>query len=344
MDAIARGGMAVPGRPAVVEDGARNYVSVTLSRGLISLLAEAGRVEEWQGRLAQAGIDRMARLAGQEAATSEVQAAVEAQPGLRPAKDAREREIMTDIHMAWVAAEEVVERAAETRAESEAMNTSRTGPPPERLALQRVVVTRYGELRASEPLGVGDSSQKSGVVEQNDPKEMLLAEITCTEVRMADILGTSVDATDMVMILKNTQEALLPKLPDAHGERIRVESNIWLFLATKHTNMQWLRGLTPDNFDRFTDYILGELVGGLQAPAPGRLGGEGAMDVYVPWRFVLSDERDVRKRVLQKTKEDGAARNAGRKATDGAGTKMRICHPTKDGPKRTRPEGVGDGR
>ena len=83
---------------------------------------------------------------------------------------------------------------------------------------------------------------------------------------------------------------------------MRVEMNAWLCMAARCKAKSWLHGLTPEPFNRFVDFILGEKVLNIQVPS---LQGEGQQKVRPDWSIVLSFEQKLRKEAMKLVVKDG---------------------------------------
>jgi hypothetical protein len=82
---------------------------------------------------------------------------------------------------------------------------------------------------------------------------------------------------------------------------MRIERNVWLFLASKFTNRAWLQNLTPSIFESYTDYFLGRKVHLLEGC---RADGT-KYDVNPPWSIVLNYELECRKFAIRMVIERG---------------------------------------
>ena len=83
---------------------------------------------------------------------------------------------------------------------------------------------------------------------------------------------------------------------------MRVEMNAWLCMAARYRAKSWLHGLTPEPFNRFVDYILGEKVYSIQIPS---LQGEGHQKVKPDWSIVLGYEHKLRKEAFKLVIKEG---------------------------------------
>ena len=81
---------------------------------------------------------------------------------------------------------------------------------------------------------------------------------------------------------------------------MKVEEYSWLCMASRYKAKHWLHGLTMDPFNKFTEYILGDRMFGIQIPCSS---GENTQQRVRPeWTIVLAYEQKLKeamKKVLE---------------------------------------------
>ena len=115
-------------------------------------------------------------------------------------------------------------------------------------------------------------------------------------------MQSGLDSTGHIRITRTKVKAKLPSNTEDYRRVMRVEMNAWLCMAARYKAKSWLHGLTPEPFNRFVDFILGEKVLNIQVPS---LQGEGQQKVRPDWSIVLSFEQKLRKEAMKLVVKDG---------------------------------------
>jgi hypothetical protein len=138
-------------------------------------------------------------------------------------------------------------------------------------------------------------------LEDNDPTASPLDEVS--SMADADLSATvqGWDNSGRSQLFRKRAKGSLPLTPEAFRTRLRVERNLWLFLATKFVNRPYLAGMTPSIWEEWTDYFLGSKVYLLEIMRPD--GTKSSLNP--PWNIILSYELECRKKALVKVAEDG---------------------------------------
>ncbi len=98
------------------------------------------------------------------------------------------------------------------------------------------------------------------------------------------------------------RKGTLPHTPESFRTKLRIERNLWLYLATKYNNRVWLVGLTPSCFDLYTDYFLGRKVMLLELCHE-----DGSRrPLNPPWNVILSYELECRRAAILLVTESGS--------------------------------------
>eukprot|EP00435_Cladocopium_sp_Y103_P046899 s1608_g13.t1 len=87
----------------------------------------------------------------------------------------------------------------------------------------------------------------------------------------------------------------MPATTEEYRKVLKVGMYAWLAMAAKYKLKHWLHGLTADPFLKFTEYILGDRVFGIQIPTS-----DGSQQRIKPdWAIVLSYEQKLRKEAMK---------------------------------------------
>lgn len=82
---------------------------------------------------------------------------------------------------------------------------------------------------------------------------------------------------------------------------MRVEGNTWCYLAAKYRNNPMLHGLTPDDWLKYTNFLLGDKCYLMKIPGPASSAGNSEMvSLRPPWNVMLSYEFELRKEAVKR--------------------------------------------
>lgn len=123
-----------------------------------------------------------------------------------------------------------------------------------------------------------------------------LDEITSKKDSATSSMQSSLDSSGHVRITRAKVKTKVPSNTEEYRRAIRVEGNAWLCMAARYKSKSWLNNLTMDPFLKFTDYILGERVYGIQIPS---LAGEAQQRARPDWAIVLNYEHKLRKEAFK---------------------------------------------
>jgi hypothetical protein len=138
-------------------------------------------------------------------------------------------------------------------------------------------------------------------VESNEPSASKLDEVASLDDGETQELSATIDNLGKIQISRKRAKGRLPGNPEELRMKLRIEGNVWLFLASKFTNRAWLQNLTPQLFSRYADHFLGRKVHEMLVP---QVQGE-PLPLRPPWSVVLNYEYSVRKRAFEMVREEG---------------------------------------
>eukprot|EP00435_Cladocopium_sp_Y103_P036681 s256_g9.t1 len=93
----------------------------------------------------------------------------------------------------------------------------------------------------------------------------------------------------------------MPSSTEEYRKVMKVEMHAWLCMTSRYKAKHWLHGLTSTPFLKFTEYILGDRVYGLQIPSSS--GGNTAQKVRPDWGVILAYEQKLRKEAMKKVQD-----------------------------------------
>ena len=206
------------------------------------------------------------------------------------------------IVSSWEVAQEYIAKEVEIRAEAKVLGQPRSLQVHERQAMIKAVEQVYGVLQEAEAPSSDYLSVKAEETESNEPQAAPLDEVTSKRDSTTSGMQSGLDSTGHIRITRAKTKARLPSSTEDYRRVMKVETNAWLCMAARYRAKSWLHGLTPDPFNRFVDYILGEKVYNIQIPS---LQGEGSQRVKPDWSIILGYEHKLRKEAFKLVVRDG---------------------------------------
>ena len=263
------------------------------------ILAELEVPIHLQYALVQAGYKKIHQYASIEDTKPEVRAALKDVLGLDATAGATERLSMSLLIAAWDMCCMSAKKNMEIRAESRAAGTSRPVHQNDRLAMRKVLEAVHGnspddEYPASQYLTI-----KLEEVELNDPQAAPLDDMAHLDHILDHDLSIALDNNGTLRTQTRKKKVDIPQEPEHYRKRMRVESNLWLMIATKYANRPWLQGPIDKTFLNFVEYVLGKQVWDLGSDklAPGA--------PKPTWALVLHYEFALRKAAFRDVRENG---------------------------------------
>lgn len=203
---------------------------------------------------------------------------------------------------AWEAAKERTTRENQSRADARINGVPRMVDTLERNSMKKAVEILTGRaIPVFEAPSADYLSLKLQEMEDCDPTASALDEISS----MADAdLSAQVpgwDAAGRSQLFRKRAKGTLPSNPEAFRTKLRIERNLWLYLASKYTARAWLSGMTSTVWEIYTDFFMGKRVLLLEIVHE-----DGTRQpLNPPWNVVLSYELECRKAALLLVTETG---------------------------------------
>ena len=289
--------MALP----ATDEARRTYLQKEADSDLTFLFQEAGVPLNIQVQLVAAGYRNVMRFTGIADSRADLREALKSDLGVDPAANgAADRAVAAAVVSSWEAAQEYRKRDLQLRAEAKNLNIPRATTAQERTTMRRAVESAYGTLQPKEIPSADYLSAKLEEVENDEPFASPLDEVSSVEAAETQSLSASLDPTGRLRITKAKAKGKLPSTTEELRIRLRVEANTWLFLAVKFSNRPWLQDLSPEVWNRYADYLLGEKVFELRVPRD-----HGMDTLQTPWSVLLHYELECRKSAFRRVREEG---------------------------------------
>jgi hypothetical protein len=221
---------------------------------------------------------------------------------LDPTAGADVRAKIATIVSAWECTRDYITKENSLKAESKVLGIPRVVSYTDRAAMKKAVENAFARIPDKECPGPTYIATKVEEIEQNEPTAAPLDEIESCEDSLLLGLQSSLDATGRLRVTKTKTKGKMPATTEELRTKLRVESNLWLFLGAKFKNRTWLQGLTPADFSAYTDYLLGHKVNGLMLPRSD--GAEGTSALNPPWNVLLNYDYAMRRAAFKEVRED----------------------------------------
>ena len=205
---------------------------------------------------------------------------------------------VASVVAAWETAKEYMAKEIELKAEAKVLGQPRVLQIHERQAMLRAVEAVHGQLNDSECPSSDYLSLKAEETECNEPTAAPLDEILSKQASSNSQIQSAVVNTGHIRVTRTKTKAKMPVSTEEYRKVMKVETYAWLAMSSRYKAKHWLHGLTATPFQKFTEYILGDRVYGLQIPTTSS---ETAQQRVKPdWAIVLAYEHKLRKEAMKK--------------------------------------------
>jgi hypothetical protein len=226
---------------------------------------------------------------------------------------------VSKVLVAWDVARARATKLADAEGEATVRNIPKEVCATDYEAMRSSFEGRYWEVTDSNLPGRAYLEKKLDEVEKGEHKAELLSEVVSKEEDEPDSLKTiwGVGGGELKAI-KVASTVPLPVDTETLRRRITLLGTACIFVATQHTNRAHLRGVTPQLFQEYLQYLLGEYVlGMLTKDGLGRT-------IHNPaWHLLIGYEHAIRVKAAYLIRKGATYRDALRTAWDDAVTKER---------------------
>eukprot|EP00435_Cladocopium_sp_Y103_P066733 s1270_g29.t1 len=206
------------------------------------------------------------------------------------------RSQIASVVAAWETAREFLSKEIELRAEAKALGQPRVLQIHERQAMLRAVEAVHGSLNDSECPASDYLSLKAEETESNERTAAPLDEILSKLASANSQIQSTVDGTGHIRVTRTKTKAKMPSTTEEYRKVMKVEMYAWLAMASRYKAKHWLHGLTAEPCLKFTEFILGDRVYGIQIPT-----NDGSQQRIKPhWTIVLAYEQKLRKEAMKR--------------------------------------------
>ena len=210
--------------------------------------------------------------------------------GLDKAAGLAERVKISKILVVWDACRTRSKKEAEMAGEAECRHQPKALGGTDYSAMRAAFEAKWWPLGDKEIPAKSYLERRLEQVEQEEPRAEPLTEVIHREEEDPDILKTVWDGSGALRVTKAAARVELPKNPEELRARVTLLGVAWMMIGYAHTNRAWLQGITPQLWQDYLKYLLGEFVWGLV----GR-DAQGHTVATPSWLQVLAYEHAVRK-------------------------------------------------
>jgi hypothetical protein len=205
------------------------------------------------------------------------------------------RLLVTKLIVVWKQASVRVDKKAEADAEADASRMRKTLEVTDFQAMRSGFFTRWWELDEGLIPSRFYLEKKLEDLESNEPRaELLTAVVSYNEEDQEAVAPVYDKNAGTFKFKRDSCQVPLPNNPEQLRRRIKILGHAHMFLGLKFTNREWIQGLTPQVFEDYLTYLLGEHVYGMTAKDH-----EGRIVSSPAWHHVLGYELAIRKGMVR---------------------------------------------
>lgn len=245
----------------------------------------------------------------------------------------KHRVVMAKLVSAWETAKNRAAKLDENEQERELLNQPKLLPGDSYHTMRNAFEAKYWKLDDRQVPAKSYVEKVLDRVEKNDLKAEPLTEVLNLDDNEDESLKPAWDAAGRLQAIKVDTKLALPSGTEELRARVTLLGTAWLFAAFANPHREYLKGLSPQVFQDYLSYLLGEYVYGLKSAAVA-----GASPVYPSWELILTYEHELRKKALKLIRTGARLAEALATACADSVTKERnFTTPLQIAPKRAAP-------
>ena len=283
--------------PAGIDkDAAVQFLSAKVDSNLTRILQEADVPIELQYNLCQS-FKTVRRFSTYEDERAKVREALKNDFRVDGATSLAHRAAVAAVISAWEACQQFAVKEQELKAEARVLGVPRPITQTDRAAMRTSFVAAHGSIEDSLEPSDDYLSAKAEELESHEPSASPLNEVTSKRSTKTLGIQTSIDAGGQIRIVRNKQKGSLPQGTEELRTTLRIEANMWCFLAAKFRNREMLRGMSPACWDDYVNFLLGDKCYLMKIH-----GGKGneATPLRPPWHILINFEHELRREAVKR--------------------------------------------
>jgi len=250
--------------------------------------------EELQGLLYHVGVTSVELLAAFAKNQDDLEAALKTYFGIDGTADVASRLKVARVVVAWNAAKARAVKHAEVDAECEVNGQPKELPQAEAAAMRKAFEKAWWELDDKAVPAKSYLQKILDRVEKDDLVAEPLSEVLTIPEDDPDTLKAVWTLGNELKAVKVGTKVSLPRDAEELRKRVGVLGTAWMMVAYQQTHKAYLRGLTPQTFAEYLEYLLGDFVMGLCAKDA-----SGRAFAHPSWALVVAYEFAIRVRTMQ---------------------------------------------
>ena len=268
--------------------------SAALLRGssdLKFLLAREEVDEDIQAKMFHVGITSMAKSATIAEDEKELKTLLKESFSLDSTTDILARVKVASITVAFKAARARTEKVAEIEGELQTKRMQKPLSAHEYQSMRMAWEGKYWPLDDSQTPGRSYVERRADELEGGDWRPEPLTAVLSRDEDQAESFISFWDAAGQLQLKRGGNSMPEPSNSEALRKRIKIMGVNMMWLGLKHTNRPTLQGVTPQDFEDYLGYLLGEHVWQLAGRSA-----EGSTVALPSWNQLLTYEFAIRKK------------------------------------------------
>ena len=266
------------------------------------LFAREGIPEKYQALFYHHQVISMAKLSNLAETTAELKTLLRDDFGIDSATGITERVIVSSIIVAFNASKSRTDKVNEVEGEYDVKRMLKPLAASDFHAMRSAWESKYWSLEDSEVPGRSYLERRLEELEAGDMRAESLTTVLSRDEDTADVFTSFWDSTGQLQLRKGGSVVPEPSNTEVFRKRLKLLFVGLQFLGLRHTNRAFLQGITPQDCDRYLNYLLGEHVWLLAGRAS-----DGSTVTAPLWAQLLLYEHAIRRRAWHLVQTTGQA-------------------------------------
>jgi hypothetical protein len=226
---------------------------------------------------------------------------------------------ISKIVVAWLAAKTRAQKQSEQDGDCEVRRIPKDIPLASVAAMGTAFEKTYWALEEGHLPARSYLERKLDEIEKDDLRAEPLEEVVSMTEDDPDALKTEWKPDGQLRAVRIGTKVSLPKGPEDLRKRLALLGTTLIFTSLQQVHKAYLKGLTPQTFVDYVEYLLGDYVWKLAAHGAG-----GTLLSSPSWSLLLSYEHAIRKKMVSLVKKGQTVKDALRAAMEDPVTKERF--------------------
>ena len=260
------------------------------SSDLKFLLAREEIHESLQAKLFHVGITSVAKFSTIADTAAELKAMLKDEFDLDSAADLQARVAVASVLVAFQAAKVRTERFAEVEGDLNAKRLQKPLATSDYQAMRKAWETKWWPLEECQAPGRSYMEKRADELESGDFRAEPLTAVLSREEDQTECFTSFWDSAGQLQLKKGGSAVSEPHNSESLRRRIKLMGVSLMWLGIRHTNRNYLQGISPQLFEDYLTYLLGDFVWQLTGKSA-----DGSTVMTPAWGQLLVYEFSVRK-------------------------------------------------